>query len=62
MTMPRTYTRQQQRRNDRIAYVLAVLFAVACVTVSLWIVGRAFDHMTDPCRTDAQRAVVPACK
>ena len=57
----RTYTRGEQRRNDRIAYAVAILFTVACVTVSLWIIGRAFDHMTDPCRTEGARAVTPAC-
>lgn len=60
--MPRTYTRKEQRRNEAIAYVCLVLFMAFAAAFSLWIAGRAFDHMTDPCRTHAQRAVVPACK
>lgn len=45
-----------------IMYAVVVVYATLAIGVSLWIIGRAFDHMTDPCRTHAQRAVVPACK
>ena len=57
----RTYTREEQRRNECVAYVVVALYTVVAVGLSLWLFGRAFDHMTDPCRTDAQRSVVPSC-
>jgi hypothetical protein len=55
-------TREQQRRNDRIAYLIAVVFVTLCIGLSVWMFGRAFDNMTDPCRTEQQRAVTPACR
>lgn len=45
-----------------LMYAAVVVYAAITVALALWIAGRAFDHMTDPCRTQAQRAVVPACK
>ena len=56
------YTPEQQRRNTRIAYALVIPFAILCVGISVWMVGRAFDHMTDPCRTHDLRSMSPACK
>lgn len=48
-------------RDRRLVYVAVVLYAIVCVGISLWLVGRAFDHMTDPCRTEAQRSTTPVC-
>lgn len=45
-----------------IAYAIVVVYAALAIILALWIAGRAFDHMTDPCRTQAQRAVTPACR
>ena len=61
MDKRRTYTREEQRRNGRIAVAVAIAYGLVCVIVSVWLIGNAFDHMTDPCRTDAQRSVVPSC-
>jgi len=57
----RTYTREEQRLNGRIAVAVAIAYGIVCVIVSVWLIGNALDHMTDPCRTDAQRSVVPSC-
>lgn len=45
-----------------LMYAVVVVYAALAIGVALWIAGRAFDHMTDPCRTQAQRAAAPACK
>jgi hypothetical protein len=44
-----------------LMYAVVVVYAVIAVALALWIAGRAFDHMTDPCRTESARAVAPAC-
>ena len=49
-------------RDRRLVYAAVVLYAIVCVGISLWLVGRAFDHMTDPCRTHDLRSMSPACK
>jgi hypothetical protein len=31
--------------NERIAYVLALLFAVACTAISVWLIGHGIDGL-----------------
>lgn len=45
-----------------IMYAVAIVYATLAIGVSLWIIGRAFDHMTDPCRTADMRSMSPACR
>lgn len=59
--MRRNYTPEEQRRNARIAYAIAIPFAILCVGIAIWVAGNALDHMLDPCRTEGMRAVTPAC-
>lgn len=46
---------------EPLMYAVVVVYAAITIALALWIAGRAFDHMTDPCRTDGARAVAPAC-
>lgn len=57
----RTYTREEQRRNGRIAVAIAIAYGIVCVLVSVWLIGNALDHMTDTCRTHDLKRMNPAC-
>jgi hypothetical protein len=42
----------------RLFVILVTLFLVG---VTVWGLGRGFDHMLDPCRTDDLKRMNPAC-